>query len=69
MYGKKEGRWAGMSKTYHYKGKAYCEGMDTGNRPCEGNLLDLYLRLKDEGEVDEETVKAIVGEEEEEDDD
>lgn len=45
-----------MSKTYHYRGKAYCEGMDTGNRPCEGDLLDLYLRLKDEGKVDEETI-------------
>lgn len=44
-----------MSKTYQYKGKAYYEGMEISNSSCEGDLYDLYLTLKDEGKVDEET--------------
>ena len=45
-----------MSKTYQYKGKEYYEGMEMGNSSCEGDLYDLYLCLKDEGKVDEETI-------------
>jgi hypothetical protein len=45
-----------MSKIYEYKGKTYYEGMEIGNSSCEGDLYDLYLCLKDEGKVDEETI-------------
>lgn len=45
-----------MNKIYEYKGKTYYEGMEIGNSSCEGDLYDLYLYLKDEGKVDEETI-------------
>ena len=44
-----------MSKTYQYKGKRYYEGMEIDDSSFEGDLYDLYLCLKDEGKVDEET--------------
>lgn len=44
-----------MSKTYQYKGKAYYEGMEIDDSSFEGDLYDLYLCLKEEGKVDEET--------------
>lgn len=44
-----------MSKTYKYKSKAYYEGMEIDDSYFEGDLYDLYLCLKDEGKVYEET--------------
>ena len=48
-----------MSKTYQYKGKAYYEGMEIDDSSFDGDLYDLYLCLKDEGKVYEETTYCL----------